>query len=301
VATGLKVTLKTWLKRGRKNLRLAYARHRHAFGRAELQAGLERVGVRPGDALMVHSSFDRFAGFAGQPTDVIEVLLETVGPAGTVLMPTMPFDGLAVDYVASRPVFDVRRTPSRMGLITEWFRRWPGAVRSVHPTHPVAAWGARAEELSADHHRAETPCGHGSPWRRLLDVHGKVLMLGTDLRCMTFGHVSEVDLEQRFPFQMFTTERFRLQSKDHAGNLLETTTRLFNPALSRRRRLDRVIPVLKQHAAWHETHVGRLPLLLLAADEVTDAIMTLARAQVYCYDLPEEDPHEYESRTPHAG
>ena len=39
------------------------------------------------------SSFDSFAGFRGTPAAVIRTLQEAVGPEGTILMPTLPFDG----------------------------------------------------------------------------------------------------------------------------------------------------------------------------------------------------------------
>ena len=131
VPKGPKERLKGW----RKRLRLVYVRRWRAFGPDDLLAALRRLGITPGDVLMVHSSFDRFAGFSGKPTDVLRVLQDAVGPTGTLLMPTLPFTGTAVEYVSRGEIFDVRRTPSRVGLLTELFRRSPGVVRSVHPTH----------------------------------------------------------------------------------------------------------------------------------------------------------------------
>jgi len=40
------------------------------------------------------------------------------------MMPTIPFRGTAVEYALGDPVFDVRQTVSRMGLLTELFRRY---------------------------------------------------------------------------------------------------------------------------------------------------------------------------------
>ncbi|NJS39886.1 MAG: AAC(3) family N-acetyltransferase [Rhodobacteraceae bacterium] len=59
--------------------------------------------------------------------------------------------------------FDAKRTPSEMGLLTELFRRAPGAKRSLHPTHSVTALGPLAEQLTATHHQATTPSGRGTP------------------------------------------------------------------------------------------------------------------------------------------
>ena len=169
--------LKRTVKGRLKQLRLDYARWRWAFDADALLASLRGLGLREKDVVLVHSSFDRFAGFTGKPTDAIDALQRAVGPAGAVLMPTIPFTGTAVAYVQEQPVFDVRRTPSRMGILSELFRRMPGVLRSVHPTHSVAAWGEPARALIADHHRAETPCGRGTPYHRLIEGDGRLLFL----------------------------------------------------------------------------------------------------------------------------
>ncbi|HYT62309.1 MAG TPA: AAC(3) family N-acetyltransferase, partial [Gemmatimonadales bacterium] len=130
------------VKRGLKRLMRAYHQRFFAFTPADLQRALLQLGVLPGDVLMVHSAFDRFLGFHGGPVDVIRALQQVVGPDGTLMMPTIPFQGSAIEYALGEPVFDARQTVSRMGLITEVFRRAPGVVRSVHPTHSVAVWGS---------------------------------------------------------------------------------------------------------------------------------------------------------------
>jgi aminoglycoside 3-N-acetyltransferase len=277
---GAKDRLKGW----RKGLRLAYVRRRHGFGADALSAALRRVGLVPGDTVMVHSSFDRFAGFAGKPSDVIRTLQEMVGPTGTLLMPTLPFTGTAVQHASRGLVFDVQRTPSQVGLLTELFRRSPGVARSVHPTHPVAAWGARVTELLANHHLARTPCGEGTPFARLVDHDGRILFLGAGIESMTFFHYVEEVLEPGMPMSPFTKEEFILASRDETGALLMTKTRLFDPTLSRRRDLTRLVPPLRQQGAMAQTRVGQLDILLLRARDVMAACHRLAAQGVYCYD-----------------
>lgn len=48
----------------------------------------------------------------------------------------------------NNPVFDVRRTPSNVGAIPEYFRTEYPALRSLCPTHSCAAVGLRAEYLT---------------------------------------------------------------------------------------------------------------------------------------------------------
>ena len=279
LSKGTKDRLKGW----RKRVRLAYMRHRHGFEPGGLMTALRRVGVKPGDVLLVHSSYDKFAGFSGKPSDVIRVLQDAVGATGTLLMPTLPFTGTAVDYVSRSAMFDVRRTPSQVGLLTELFRRSPGVSRSVHPTHPVAGWGANAEEILAIHHLAHTPCGHGTPFARLLEHDGRILFLGAEIESMTFFHYIEEVLEPSMPISPFTAGEFSLQSRDDTGTVLMSKTRLFDPSLSRRRDLRKLEPVLRQQGAWAEMRLGQVGIILLRAKDVMEASKSLAAQGVYCY------------------
>lgn len=284
IAALLPPRTKERLKGWRKRLRLAYVRRWRGFGPDDLRAALRHLGIAEGQVVMVHSSFDQFAGFSGKATEVIAVLEEAVGATGTLLMPTLPFTGTAVEYVSHGPMFDARRTASRVGLLTELFRRSPGVLRSTHPTHAVAAWGAGAAEMLANHHLARTPCGEGSPYARLLERDGRILFLGAGIESMTFFHYVEEVLEPDMPFSPFTREELALSSKDLAGTVLESKTRLFDPAVSRRRDLDRLRPVLRQDGAWTERRLGELSMVLLEARNVLTASRRLAAQGVYCYD-----------------
>jgi aminoglycoside 3-N-acetyltransferase len=276
----VKHLIKGWLKR----LHLGYVRKKYAFTPHDLLVLLRKLGVQQGDVLLVHSSFDRFGGFTGKATDVIHILQEAVGFNGTILVPTMPFNGSAVEYVSQGKVFDPLRTPSCMGLITELFRRSAGVMRSIHPTHAVAAWGAKAQEMIADHYLAGTPCGRQTPYGRLIDYNGKILFLGKDIGVMTFYHTIEEELESQMPSSPFTHETFSLHSRGPDTNILVTHTRLFDPSHSRRRNLDKLVPILRERGYWKEGYVGRLGVILLDAKSVLEASQLLAEKGVYCYE-----------------
>lgn len=154
--------------------------------RDDIVRGLRELGVREGDVLMVHSALSSIGRVNGAADAVIDALIEAVGPSGTVAMPT-----LYLPSISSGEVFEVDRCPSQMGEITEVFRKRPGTVRSVHPTHPIAASGARAAELVADHAKASTACGKGTPFNKLCDWGGKVLLIGVDQDRNTLLHTAE--------------------------------------------------------------------------------------------------------------
>ena len=86
--------------------------------------GFNRLGIRPGDTFVSHSSLASFGHVEGGADAVVDALLECVAPGGTVIVPTMTFGS----------PFDPARTPSKCGAITEAFRKRPGAVRNL-PRH----------------------------------------------------------------------------------------------------------------------------------------------------------------------
>jgi len=272
------------LKSGVRQLRRRYFDTFHPFSADDLATGIAALGIGRGDGVLVHSSFDAFAGFVGKPTDVISELEKLVGPEGRVLMPTLPFGGTAVEYARQQLVFDVMRTPSRMGLLTELFRRSTDVTRSVHPTHPVAVWGRDAAAFAQGHHVANTPCGTGSPYARLLETDGKILLLGTGIGALTFFHTVEELLEKQLPQSPFTEEVFCLQSRDHSGKIVVTQTRLFEPGMSKRRNLDKLIPELRVRGAWREHQTGRLRMISLDAADIFAAVSAMADRGEYCYD-----------------
>jgi len=271
-------------KKQLKSFRRWVSKTFRSFSPDELTRGMARAGVCKGDTLLIHSSFDAFEGFQGKPSDVIAVLQGLVGAEGLLMMPTMTFSGTAVEFARSKAIFDVVRTPSRMGLLTELFRRSPGVVRSVHPTHPVAMWGHDADAVARGHHLAGTPCGVGTPFEALLQRQGKIVLLGTDISVLTFYHFLEETLEAALPLAPFTTELFHMQSRMRDGQVLDTHCRLFEPASSRRRNLYKLVPHLKQMGAWREAKVGGLKIVVLGTTDVDAAVRSMVQQGAYCYD-----------------
>ncbi len=152
-----------------------------------LSHDLLALGVRPGGVLLVHSSLRALGPAAGGPREVIAGLREALGPGGTLLLPALSYAAVTPE----QPLFDVRTTPSCVGIIPETFRRMPGVLRSLHPTHSVCAAGPLAAELLGAHLSDSTPCGPCSPFHLMPEVGGQILMLGCGLRPNTSMHAVE--------------------------------------------------------------------------------------------------------------
>ena len=156
--------------------------------RRELAADLRRLGVDPGATVLVHSSLSRLGNVDGGAEAVVGALLDSVGPTGTVLFPTLT--GSERDGPNHPPVMDVGLTPCWTGRIPETARHWPGATRSLHPTHSVAAIGGDGR-YARGHETGWTPCDQHSPYYRLISEAGCILLLGgvtqesnTTLHCL---------------------------------------------------------------------------------------------------------------------
>ncbi|MEN6385113.1 MAG: AAC(3) family N-acetyltransferase [Phycisphaerales bacterium] len=151
--------------------------------------GLKNLGLKASDTALVHSSLSRFGNVIGGVDAVIDALLEAVAPNGTIMVPTLT--GSEKLCAANPPFFDVKYSPCWTGKIPETFRKRDAAIRSLHPTHSVAAIGAKAEYFTAGHDTSITPCGLNSPYYKLALSEGYVLMLGVGLECCTLFHTAE--------------------------------------------------------------------------------------------------------------
>ena len=145
---------------------------------------LQQVGLRAGDVVFVHSSLKAIGPVDGGADAIIDTFLEVLTPKGLLAVPTHTWATVS----DKQPVFHQTYSPSTVGILTNVLRGRRNAVRSLHPTHSVAAVGERAEAFCAGHERDETPCSPGSPYGKLIDWGGKVVLLGVDLTCCTFFH-----------------------------------------------------------------------------------------------------------------
>jgi len=155
---------------------------RPMVNQTDIVSGFRALGLVEGDLVQVHSSLSSFGHVEGGADTVIDALLETVGPDGTVMVPTFNH--------GAEELFDIRTSPSINGAITNALRLRPEAYRSLHPTHPTAAIGPLAELLTRDHIPAGT-FGLASPLGKLAAMGGKILLLGVGMDTNTMTHIGE--------------------------------------------------------------------------------------------------------------
>lgn len=176
--------------------------HRLRRTRAALREDLHRLGVGPGDAVMVHAAMRKVGPLLNGPDALIGALADAVGPEGTILAYTdwdAAYEELLDEagrvpaaWRAHVPPFDpaASRAIRDHGVFAEFVRTTPGARRSGNPGASVAALGARAGWLTADH-PLDYGYGEGSPFAKLVEAGGKVLMAGAPYDTMSLLHHAE--------------------------------------------------------------------------------------------------------------
>ena len=228
--------------------------------REQVTEMIRALGVRAGDLLIAHSSYKCLGGVEGGPTAVAEALRDAVSPCGSAFVPTFNYGNDPYDPVTARS-FD--------GIITEFFRKLSGAMRSLHPTHPIAGAGPHAPEILADHDCVQ-PFGYGSPCWRLWERNAWVLLIGVDHIANSVAHVAEELLQMRY---LDRRRSARVVRSD--GRIEEVTLR--RPGCS-----DAWGPVidapLRERNAIIDGRIGDAPVMLMRSHDVVDATVALLRS-----------------------
>jgi len=154
----------------------------------DIKVGFQRLGIKEGSILGVHSSLSSFGYVEGGANAVLEALFETVGYTGTIVMSTyllgrpveLTEEDIArgISWKVKRFAFDDLSTPSGMGIIANTFRRHPDVVRWNDPIHSVSAWGKDADVF----------CQSFKP---LVEAGGKILLLGVQMDRCSALHIAE--------------------------------------------------------------------------------------------------------------
>lgn len=170
-----------------------------------LLADLRALGLGEGDTVLTHTSMSQIGWISGGAEALAEALLNAIGPEGTLVVPAQTGANSDPQNWRSPPVpaawwgrirdtmppFDPARTPTRMmGVLPEFVRLLPGAVRSPHPQVSFAAIGPKAEALMHPQ-PLEAGLGEASPLARLYADAAKVALLGIGFERCTAFHLAE--------------------------------------------------------------------------------------------------------------
>lgn len=239
--------------------------------KADIVNGLRGLGLGPGHQVLVHSGLSSFGYVEGGAEAVINALIESVSPGGTVLVPTLT--GSEPLSPANPPIFDPKHTPCWTGTIPETFRKRPDAIRSLHPTHSVAAIGAEAAALTRDHVNSVTPCDELSPYGQLAQrKDGYILFMGVDHEVnTTLHHVEEIAGVDYHMQEAFARATIVVDGKEiHRHILLH---RYGAP-----RDFGAIEPLLEERGIQVRTRIGGAEIRLVHARRMVQTVLRCLRA-----------------------
>lgn len=228
-----------------------------------IQLGIDREGT-----LLIHSSMKSMGEVEGGADTILDVFSEYMKD-GLLVFPTHTWS-----YInAENPKYYVDQSTCCVGILPELFRKRFGVVRSLHPTHSVAALGRDAIEFTGDDHRFDTPCARGSSWGKLLDRKATILLIGIDLKRNTFIHGVEewVDIPGRM-----TDDHEMLYTVLSDGTEIAVPSRR-HCGLSWSEHFWKVDHVLENKGAMYKAKLGDAVVSVCDAEAVAEIITEMLR------------------------
>ncbi|MFH1074898.1 MAG: AAC(3) family N-acetyltransferase [Candidatus Firestonebacteria bacterium] len=180
--------------------------------RDDLINDLKNMGIKKGDVVFVHSSLGSIGIVEGGADTVVDALIESVSPQGTVIVPT-----LTATFLEGLYAFNPGKTPSRVGEITNALLKRPDSFRSQHPTHSIAAVGKGAQELVKGH--TSSTFSKDGPYGKYVSLNAKILFIGTGIGCNTTLHAVEDWLD--LPY--LTTEKAVVEDVNGRDRIVKVT------------------------------------------------------------------------------
>ena len=196
---------------------------------------LSSNNIRSTDTVLVHTSFRSLGEVEGGCDGFIDAMCEYLSD-GLFLVPSHTW----ANVTAESPTFDVRSTEPCIGALPRTAAKRSDGVRSLHPTHSLVAFGARAREFVRGEENARTPCPVGGAWARLYDEEAKILLIGVGLNRNTYIHAIDemIDLPDRLAAPVtlhvigYDGEEYSFEFQKHGENTGSENFGVFAQALS---------------------------------------------------------------------
>ena len=244
---------------------------------------VEDLRLGAGDLVYVHSGMD------GLNLDfpfyrILFQIQEVIGAGGTVLFPTYPNHRMSsYEYLGQGQVFDVRRTPSYTGILTEFARRQRAAVRSLHPTKSVCAIGPAAREVTATHHLSPYPYDTGSPYYKLIAGGGKIIGLGATTNYISFGYCVDDALKEKFPVRVYHDEIFDAVCINYQGERVVVRTYAHDMSTVVHPEMPRFMKTYVSESACRDLTISGMRFFRADAPKLFAEMMALAQRDIIAY------------------
>jgi len=242
---------------------------------------IQELSIKGGSVVFIHSSVDNL-NISFDTLRLLDILLETVGENGTLVFPCWHFTYRAEDYLKSGKVFDVCRSPSALGMLSEMARRYPGAHRSLHPTNSIVAIGKHAAEITEAHHLDIYPCGEKSPYCRAMKLGGIIAGIGVNANFMSFVHCPEDILKEQFPVKTRLDQLFEAKVKKADGSFEIIRTLAAHPQI-KHNDINRFLKKYISRKVCRNITIKGNRFFVAHSTELFDAVVELAKEDKTIY------------------
>ena len=257
------------------------------YKKEDLLKDLERMGIEKTDALMVHSSMKSIGEVEGGADTVVDAFMEYLKD-GLFMTPTHTWAQMGPSY----PFFDPETEPACVGIIPNVFRKKDGVLRSLHPTHSIAAYGPGAADYIKGEENVTTPGMPGGCWSRLLDIDAKILLVGCTHTRNTYMHAVEelLDVPERL------TEKpcaFQIKMPDGSVKDVEVYRHYnkVNPHISEE--YDKLMEAFYECNAAKKVTLGDAQCILCEARGIYEVMKKVLAHEINCIIDRKEIPREW--------
>lgn len=135
---------------------------------------LKKIKIYNNDLVMIHVDLSNFPGenWINKSTLLINYLKKYFSKKGSIIVPSFTYS------FCNLKKYDEKKSPSEVGIFSEFFRQQKDIIRSDHPIFSFSCWGKYSHILSRNNSNSST--GSGSIFEKFYSLKGKILFLGTD-------------------------------------------------------------------------------------------------------------------------
>lgn len=245
------------------------------------------MGLKSTDSIMIHSSYKAIGEVEGRAETVVDALM-TYFKDGLLMTPTHTWAQFHQEYNVYDPVTE----PACVGIIPNLFRKRPGVVRSLHPTHSIAAYGPKAESYIAGDENCTTPCAPQGCWGRLKDVNAYILLLGvTHIRNTYMHSVEEMfDVPNRLTSD---TSRFEICMPDGSRKIVDVHKHQKIQGIGISMRYDKLAQAFYENGAARKVTFADADCILCEAEKIYEVMGKVFAHDPECIINLEEIPREW--------
>lgn len=248
----------------------------------DLKQTMQRLGIKEGDSLCVHSELFGFGKAMASKNELLDIILQSflqvLGQNGTLIMPTFTYS------FCKKQAYDKNLSKSTMGVLSEYFRKQKGVKRNDDPIFSFAVFGAKQDEFL----RQSTSCfGENSVYDMLYKNEGKILLFGCYEAGYTFTHY----VEERALISYRFFKKFSGELIDERGQTHQKSIEYFVRRLELKLNLDarKQINFLKQSHNFKELAFANSRLICIEAKPYCDELLKEFKKNEYCLVRKEND------------